>query len=181
MKIAIITGTVRKNRKSIGLAQFIKSTANKKYQNQKVSFEILDIKDFDLPLFNEALPPATLKTRENERGQRWSDAIASYDALIFLTAEYNRSIPGSLKNALDYLGREISGKVAGIVSYGSTGGQSAADNLRLVLSRLGLKLVRSQPYFVNSEDFDTNNDFLPLNLEKSQNKVLRLIDAIINY
>ena len=57
-------------------------------------------------------------------------AVAAQDGFVFIVQEYNHSITGALKNALDYLRAEWGNKAAGIVSYGSVGGARAAEHLR---------------------------------------------------
>lgn len=71
--------------------------------------------------------------------------MRKYDAFIFVTPQYNWSIPASLKNALDYLFHEWKGKPAGIVSYGSRGGGKAADHLKGILTGLKMVVVGSAP------------------------------------
>ncbi|BDD59077.1 hypothetical protein MAP00_004315 [Monascus purpureus] len=91
--------------------------------------EVLDIADQHLPLStNEPAIPAHLPESDptphyvNEYSRVWSSKVRRYDAFIFITPQYNWSIPASLKNALDYLFHEWTGKPAGIVSYGGRGG-----------------------------------------------------------
>jgi NAD(P)H-dependent FMN reductase len=74
--------------------------------------------------------------------------VQQYDAFIFVTPQYNWSIPASLKNALDYLFHEWAGKPAGIVSYGSKGGVKAAEHLRSVLTGLRMRVVGTAPGLV---------------------------------
>ncbi|KAJ5410303.1 NADPH-dependent FMN reductase [Penicillium crustosum] len=75
----------------------------------------------------------------------WSAVVRQYDAFIFVTPQYNWSIPASLKNALDYLYFEWKGKPAGIVSYGGRGGGKAADHLRGILTGLRMRVVGTAP------------------------------------
>lgn len=177
MKIGIVMGTVRENRKSYDVANYILETS-KKREDKEIEYEIIDLKDFKLPVFAEALPPAASEERESKEGKAWSKKLDSIDAFIFITAEYNRSIPGALKNATDYVSREFRNKAGAIVSYGVTGGNSAADHLRLVLSRLGLLLVRNQPYFNIQTDFD--NDKLSIDKKESTaNSITSMVDATV--
>ena len=64
-----------------------------------------------------------------EHTKIWSAKIDSFDAYVFVTAEYNHGIPGALKNAIDFLFKEWNNKVAGFVSYGGAGGVRAVDTL----------------------------------------------------
>ncbi|KAJ5175110.1 NADPH-dependent FMN reductase [Penicillium canariense] len=116
-----------------------------------ITFTIVDLAKQSLPLYDEAVIPASLPadnptphyTKRHSRA--WSSVVRGYDAFIFVTPQYNWSIPASLKNALDYLYHEWKGKPAGIVSYGSRGGGKAADHLRGVLTGLRMRVVRTAP------------------------------------
>lgn len=74
----------------------------------------------------------------------WAEKINSLDAFIFVTPEYNRSVPGSLKNAIDYAYKEWHHKAAGFVGYSGTGIIRATDHLRITMSELRVATVRDQ-------------------------------------
>src|SRR6267142_5957861 len=69
----------------------------------------------------------------------WLFKIASLDGYIFVTAEYNHSIPAVLKNALDYLYSEIQRKPAAFLGYGGTGAARAIGDLGQILAAASLK------------------------------------------
>jgi len=133
LKIAIITSTVRSGRQSENVAKWAHSIMSKRGD---ASFEVVDIADFDLPIWSEGLPPSINPGGDSAVSQAWSSKMATFDGYIFVLAEYNHSIPGVLKNALDYLYKELNDKVAGFVSYGSAGGARAVEHLRGVLSEM---------------------------------------------
>ena len=116
-----------------------------------ITLSILDLAAQHLPLYDESVIPASLPAADptphytKEHAQNWSAVVREFDAFIFVTPQYNWSIPASLKNALDYLFHEWKGKPAGIVSYGSRGGGKAADHLRGVLTGLRMKVVETAP------------------------------------
>jgi NAD(P)H-dependent FMN reductase len=88
-----------------------------------------------MPFFDEAISPRYNPNREVDPAvQPWLKKMASFDAYIFVTPEYNHSIPAVLKNAFDYLTWELKRKPAAIVSHGSAGGARAAMHLKEVLS-----------------------------------------------
>ncbi|NLC54965.1 MAG: NAD(P)H-dependent oxidoreductase [Erysipelothrix sp.] len=174
MKVGIVLSTIRKNRKSADVANFVLDVANG-LEKKDVEFELVDLRDYNLPLFDEALPPAAALERESEEAKVWAKKLDELDMFIFVNAEYNRSIPGSFKNALDFVSREFRNKAGAIISYGSTGGNSSVDHLRLVVSRLGLTVVRNQPFFTNSTDFDKSNNLL----EKSKERTYKSIETMI--
>ncbi|KAJ5928700.1 hypothetical protein N7466_007656 [Penicillium verhagenii] len=112
-----------------------------------ITLTILDLAAQSLPLYDESVIPASLPPTDptphysKEHTRIWSQVVRQYDAFIFVTPQYNWSIPASLKNALDYLFHEWKGKPAGIVTYGSRGGGKAADHLRGVLNGLRMRVV----------------------------------------
>lgn len=81
-------------------------------------YEMVDIKDYNLPLLDEPIPPSMCQYSK-EQTKIWSAKIDSFDAYVFVTPEYNHGMPGALKNAIDFLFKEWNNKVAGFVSYGS--------------------------------------------------------------
>jgi NAD(P)H-dependent FMN reductase len=97
--------------------------------------EIIDLKDYPMPMFDEPLSPRyNLDRKVDVRAQRWLSKLEEFDAYIFVTPEYNHSIPGVLKNAIDYITWEIQRKPVGIVSHGSAGGARAQVQLKVILS-----------------------------------------------
>ena len=71
--------------------------------------------------------------------------LAELDGFVFIVQEYNHSITGALKNAIDFAREAWYDKVAGIVSYGSTGGARAAEHLRGILAEQKVADVRTHP------------------------------------
>src|SRR3954452_11216057 len=96
-RIAVIIGSTRDTRFAEKPARWIYDLATKRGD---WDVEMLDLRDFDLPLFNERASNAWVPTQD-PNAVRWQQALASFDGYIFVTAEYNRSITGALKNALD--------------------------------------------------------------------------------
>ena len=117
-KIGIILGSTRPGRNGEAVAKWVYDISKKREDAQ---FELVDVKDFDLPLYDEPYP-AMMQQYTKEHTQKWSDKIKEFDGYIFVTAEYNHAIPGALKNAIDFLNVEWINKSAGFVSYGSAGG-----------------------------------------------------------
>jgi NAD(P)H-dependent FMN reductase len=102
LKVAIILGSTRPGRNGEAVSQWIYEIAKKR---SDADFELLDIKDFNLPLLDEPISP-TMGQYTKEHTKTWSVKINSFDAYVFVTAEYNHGIPGALKNAIDYLFKE---------------------------------------------------------------------------
>jgi NAD(P)H-dependent FMN reductase len=105
--------------------------------------ELVDLVDYDLPLLDEVMPPM-FGAYNNAPTRRWAAKIGSFDGFVFVTPEYNHSIPAALKNAIDFLFKEWNDKAAGFVSYGIHGGTRAVEHLRLTLAELKVADVRTQ-------------------------------------
>ncbi len=117
-------------------------------------YELVDIKDYNLPLLDEPLP-ASMGQYMSPHTKARAKKIKSLDAFIFVTGEYNHSLPAVLKNALDYLYVEWNNKAAGFVSYGSAGGSRAVELLRLIMDELQVADVRNQVLLSLFNDFKT--------------------------
>jgi NAD(P)H-dependent FMN reductase len=174
IKIAIIIGSTRPGRKADSVAKWVHEIAKKRGDAE---YEIVDIKDYNLPLLDEPVPPS-MGQYSQQHTKTWSAKIASFDAYIFVTPEYNHAISGALKNAIDYLYREWNNKAAGLVSYGSIGGVRAAENLRLILGELQVTDVRAQVMLSLFTDFEKFTTFKPAAMhDKSVNAMLDQVVA----
>ena len=149
-KIGIIVGSTRPGRRGRAVAEWVASVAVE--QHPEADFEIVDLADFDLPILDEE-HPALFGRYGEEHTRRWAETIARYDGFVFVTPEYNHSIPGALKNALDYLYAEWNNKAAGFVGYGLHGGTRAVEHLRLILAELKVATVRTQVALTLHHDF----------------------------
>jgi len=148
-------GSIRDGRANEDVAKWVKNIADNYTNNAE--FEIVDLKDYPLPLFDEAASPAyTSDLKASEQQKPWADKVTELDGYIFVTPEYNHGLPSALKNALDYVYNELNDKAAGIVSYGSAGGVRSAEQLRTVLSEFQVAHVRTQPAL--SLFYDWNQD-----------------------
>ena len=110
-RIAVIIGSTRDSRFADKPANWIFELAR---QRSDWEVELVDIRDFDLPLFNERASNMWMPSAD-PRAVAWQDKLATFDAFIFVTSEYNRSVPGSLKNALDQAYKEWVRKPAAVV------------------------------------------------------------------
>jgi NAD(P)H-dependent FMN reductase len=160
LRVAIILGSTRPGRNGEAVARWVYDTAKKQRSNNDVEFEYVDIKDFNLPLLDEPIPPSQGQYSKDHT-KAWSAKIDSFDAFIFVTPEYNHGIPGALKNAIDFLYREWNNKAAGFVSYGGTGGVRSVEHLRLVMAELQVADVRAQVTLSLFTDFENFTRFKP--------------------
>jgi len=150
LKVAIITGSTRPGRKSEAVARWVYDIAAKR---SDASFEVVDIAAFDLPLLDEAVPPS-MNQYAKPHTKAWAAKIATFDAFVFVTPEYNHSTSGALKNAIDFLFREWNDKAAGFVGYGSVGGARAVEHLRLIMGEIKIADVRAQVALSLYDDFE---------------------------
>lgn len=157
IRVAVIIGSTRPNRVGESVAQWVYNEAQKRKDAQ---FELLDLRDFNLPLLDEAIPPA-MNQYSKDHTLRWAKTIARFDAFIFVTPEYNHSTSGALKNAIDFLYIEWNDKVAGFVAYGSAGGTRAVEHLRLIMAECQVATVRSQVALSLYTDFENFSVFKP--------------------
>lgn len=169
LNIGIILGSTREGRVSPQVGAWVKEIANKRGD---ADYEIIDIADYKLPLLGEAEADAS-------GAAAWSEKIGSLDGFVFIVQEYNHSITGALKNALDYLRPEWNNKAAGIVSYGSVGGARAAEHLRGIMGELLIADVRVHPALSLFTDFENGTDFKPgAHQDQSVNDML---DQVISW
>lgn len=157
VKLAIILGSTRPNRAGEAVARWTYELARKR---NDAEFELIDLRDFNLPLLDEPVPPS-MGQYSKPHTKAWSEKIAPFDGFVFVTPEYNHGISGALKNALDYLYREWNNKAAGFVGYGSAGGVRAVESLRLVMGELQVADVRAQVMLSLYTDFENFSDFKP--------------------
>ena len=169
LKIAVIIGSTRPGRVGESVAKWACELAKKRTDAE---FELVDIKDFNLPLLDEPVPPS-MGQYSKEHTKTWAAKINSFDGYVFVTPEYNHGICGALKNAIDYVYREWNNKAAGFVGYGGAGGVRAVEHLRLVMGELMVADVRAQVALSLYTDFENFSVFKPApHHEKSVHDVL---------
>lgn len=173
IKLAIIIGSTRPGRKAEAVARWVHGIAEKRSDAQ---FEVVDIKDFNLPLLDEAAPPM-MGQYSQPHTKAWAAKIDSFDAFVFVTPEYNHGTSGALKNAIDYLFREWNDKAAGFVSYGSAGGARAVEQLRQSMGELHVADVRAQVMLSLFTDFENFSTFKPD--PRNEQSVNTLLDEVI--
>jgi NAD(P)H-dependent FMN reductase len=165
LKIGIILGSTRQGRVSPQVGEWVKGIADKRGDAE---YEIVDIANFNLPFIG---------TGSGEEAKPWIDKVANLDGYVFITQEYNHSITGALKNALDSCYAEWNNKAAGIVSYGSTGGARAAEHLRGILAELQVASVRTHPTLSLFTDFENMTTFKPADMHTDN--VNGMLDQVI--
>lgn len=175
LRIAIVLGSTRPGRLSESVARWVLEHAGRRGD---ADYELLDLKDYPLPPLDEPIPPSAGKYA-GAHTRAWAAVIASFDAFVFVTPEYNHSLPGPLKNAIDYVYAEWNNKAAGFVSYGSSGGVRAVEQLRLVMAELQVATVRTQVPLLLAYDFDSLRQFRP-----NDNRLVQLgtlLDQLVSW
>ena len=139
--ISVIVGSTRQGRFSEKPAQWIFQHLRKR----DVDARLLDLRDFPMPFFDHAVPPAMpgRAPYENEVVKKWTAAIEASDGFIFVAPEYNYGPPAVLKNAIDWVYPEWNRKAAAFVSFGSVGGARSVQQLRETAIEVQLAPIRS--------------------------------------
>lgn len=157
-RIAIIMGSTRPGRRGENVARWVSEVAGRHVAvaSGDVIVEVVDLADYGLPLLDEPVP-ALFGEYRNAHTVRWAATIGSFDGFVFVTPEYNHSVPAALKNAIDFLFAEWNDKAAGFVSYGVNGGVRAVEHLRLALAEVKVAAVRSQVALSVFTDFEVDS------------------------
>ncbi|RAO65066.1 uncharacterized protein BHQ10_001078 [Talaromyces amestolkiae] len=176
LQIGLLLGSSRPNRISPQVGNWIKTFLESiRATSPEFSISTVDIETFGLPAFNKPVHPALisdLSTFISPSVRAWNHEVAKYDAYIVVSPEYHAGIPGTLKNALDFLYHAWAGKSAMIVTYGIMGGASASEGLRVILEK-GFRMKVSS--FVPRLEFPgrdpTKNNSSPALMEAMQGKL----------
>lgn len=150
-KIAVIIGSIRPTRFGDKPAKWIFDHAKARGD---IDVELVDLADYKLPLFDAPASDFWVPA-SNPEAIRWQNKLNEFDGFIIVTAEYNRSIPGALKNAIDHAYKPFNKKAVAYVSYGSVGGARAVEHLRTVMVELQAVSVRHGIHIGGS-------DFMPI-------------------
>jgi NAD(P)H-dependent FMN reductase len=145
VKIQIIIGSTRTGRQTDKLAKWVAKEAS---VTTDFEVELVDLRDYNLPLFDEAVSPQYNPSRTpNPAAKKWLEKLAEADSFILVTPEYNRSTSGVLKNALDYIDFQFQRKPVLLVAHGSSGGGQAVGHLRGIIPGLLAVTVPHAVYF----------------------------------
>ncbi|MDO5641439.1 MAG: NAD(P)H-dependent oxidoreductase [Paracoccus sp. (in: a-proteobacteria)] len=166
-RIAVIIGSTRKSRFADKPAAWLMENLAKR---EDMDFELVDLRDFDLPLFDEVASNAWMPSAD-PRAQAWQKKIGAFDGYIVLTAEYNHSITGALKNALDQAYTEWNHKPLAAVGYGGLGAARAVEHLRAIAVELMMVPTRHAVHIGGGEFMKVS----PL----GQNADMAEIDALL--
>ncbi|GAC1370534.1 MAG: NAD(P)H-dependent oxidoreductase [Candidatus Saccharimonadales bacterium] len=176
MKLQVIIGSTRPGRITERMAKWAAAEAEK-FDSTEV--EIVDLADYDMPLFDEAISPRYNPNRTPRPVvAKFLDKLAEADGYVIVTPEYNHSIPGVLKNAFDYVTDQLAKKPVAIFSHGTVGGARAAEHLKGIISEAGtVSVPQAVAMHGASELLDESGAFVgdtsnPYGVDKSALKVL---------
>ncbi|GFG73467.1 FMN reductase [Mycobacterium botniense] len=161
VKIAVILGSTRPGRSGEAVAHWVMEHAARR---TGAEYALVDLRDHLLPHLDEPVPALLSDQYANEHTRKWGATIAQFDGFVFVTPEYNYSMPGVLKNVIDYLSKEWKNKAAGFVSYGSSNGARAVEQLRSVMAAVGIADVHTSVGLNLFYDFENLTVFKPKEL-----------------
>jgi NAD(P)H-dependent FMN reductase len=174
MKIAIISASVRTDRKSHRIALFFKQYIE---EHNLASVDLLDLNEYRFPIFEERLrfmkepSPAVLD---------FASKITNANGVIIVTPEYNGGYPASLKNAIDLLHAEWKRKPVAIAtaSDGQFGGSQVITSLVFTLFKIGVTLVPAMyPGPKVQELYDENG--VPTDKERTEKRAKIFLDELL--
>ncbi|MFC6200469.1 NADPH-dependent FMN reductase [Lactiplantibacillus nangangensis] len=183
VKIGIILGTTRTPSLGSRIFAYLKTVL----PATSVDLTWIDLKDYPLPFYDHAETPlsATIQNLTPVE-QRWLTDLKAQDGYLILSPEYDHAMPGSLKNALDFVGPEVDHKPVQIVTYShySDGGMLAAASMVGILQMLKM-LVLPTPVLLWDADqnFTAQGDLLPA-VQNSDHFATRLqaaFDELVHY
>lgn len=147
--VAVVVTSTRGNRVGPNVASLVSTVLAPSAKAANVNLKTVDLKSFNLPVFSESVIPKMIQPGgpqfEQEASRAWADEMSSHDGYIFVLNEYNYSMSGAAKNAIDYLMNGFTGKPVVLVSYGVGGGNLANDQAKDILSRMGLTVIEPRP------------------------------------
>ena len=161
IKIQIIIGSTRQGRYADKPARYI---ADELAKREGVQVEVVDLRDWPLPFFDEPMGPAMLNGNySNELAKKWAAKVAEADGFIMIAPEYNHGYTAVLKNAIDWLYSEWVNKPVGFVSYGSVGGARAIEQLRQVVIELQMLPIKNSVHIPVEVYIATMKEPVPVN------------------
>lgn len=134
LNIKAIVGSVREGRMSLPIANWVMERIG---ERSNFTAELLDLAEWNLPMFAEPNPPGTGKYT-GAKQREWAAAIGPADGFILVSPEYNHGTSAVLKNALDTVAAEWAKKPVAFVAHGGMGGGRSVEQLRQVTAALAM-------------------------------------------
>jgi NAD(P)H-dependent FMN reductase len=134
-RVAVVIGSTRPTRICPGIAAWTQRALD---EDSPLDYRLIDLAEIDLPMLDEPLI-AALRDYKHPHTKSWSDLVSSFAGFVFVLPQYNWGYPAPLKNALDYLYYEWHDKPATTVTYGTRGGNKAADQMNQLFGGLHMR------------------------------------------
>ncbi|NND73504.1 MAG: NAD(P)H-dependent oxidoreductase [Ilumatobacter sp.] len=175
--VLIVVSSTRPGRNGPAIARWVETELAARTD---VRATIADLAEIGLPLLDEPNHPSD-RNYVHDHTRRWSRMVASADAFVFALPEYNRSMPGSLMNALDFLYWEWQRKPAGFVSYsgGAFGGVRSVEMTKQVLSTLGMFPLPEMVNVPHIDEHMRDGDFIAP--ERAAAALSSMTDTLLAY
>ena len=155
--VAVVLGSIRPGRAGEQVVRWIEAQS---LQVEGVTPVFIDLRDYNLPLFAEEMPPS-MQAPTLPEAVRLRANIEALDAVVFVTPEYNHSVSGVLKNAIDYLPpATLKDKPVGLVGYSWYGAVKPLEHLREIVSTFGAA-TRDQQVGINLGSDFQDGTFTP--------------------
>ena len=163
LKLMVILGSVRPRRAGLSVALWAYDLVS---QAADIEIDFVDLAELNLPFMDEPGRPEDQRYTKRHT-KAWSARVDAAEAFLFITPEYNNSYSPVLKNALDYLHHEWSGKPVGVVGYGGhSGGTRGVAALRPVLDCLRLVSTPVNLTIPYVDEQLKDGDFIPYELQR---------------
>lgn len=183
LKIYVILGSTRKERFSEKPGTYIFDELKKR---EGVAAELVDLRDWPLPFYDEAASPNMLKGNyTNELAKKWAAKVAEADGYIIILPEYNHGYPAVLKNALDWVYAEWAEKPVGFVGYGNAMGARSTEQMRQVVIELQMVPIRNAIHIPSAVFMAAYKEKTPVNpelfksLREPRDRVGELFDQLV--
>ncbi|MCS5601130.1 NAD(P)H-dependent oxidoreductase [Paracoccus sp. (in: a-proteobacteria)] len=138
-RIAVIVSSTRDARFADKPAEWLMAQVA---DHPDLDFEKVDLREQNLPFFNEAASNLWVESKD-PNALAWQRKLDGFDGFMFVLAEYNHSVPGALKNAMDQAYKEWNRKPMTALAYGGVGGARALEHLRMIAVELQMAPLRN--------------------------------------
>lgn len=174
-KVIILSGSARPNSAADNVMPIVHDSVSSR---EGIEAESINVAELNLPFFNAPVPPSSEGYEiTDENAKKWAEKVASADAVILVTPEYNASMTAIQKNALDWLYAEWVDKTVALVGYGWHSGERAHVNARAVLDNLKAKVLEPTANLGFMKEL--NPDGTVLNEEAVDRHLDATIDALV--
>ncbi len=169
--ILVVTGSARPNSVNKEVVKYVKQNL----ENKNVKVAIADLKEMDLPFFDSPVPAGSRSYKPtNKAVEDLSKLVSEADGVVFVSPEYNHSISGILKNALDSLSKEWKEKPAAFVGYGWYKAQYSHAHFKDINDVMSLDLGEKYVGLQFGEDINEDGSC------KDESAVESVIDSSMN-